>query len=130
MQELFIGLSSDAGCLSGRARLKRQLHLQEIPDQVLMSEAVTDAYAGQTINLGKRAQSNHVVIAIMHGVRVSRIVLGVFKVRFVQNNEDALRYVPVKLVELLFRKDGSGWIIRIRQIDNLGPVVDLASESL
>ena len=66
-----------------------------------MREAVADASARESINLGERPQGNHVVVAVMHRIGIARSILRVLEVSFVQDNENALGYVPVKLVELM-----------------------------
>ena len=56
----------------------------------------------------------------MHGIGIARIVFGVFEIGFVEDDEDALRNVPVKRVEFLAGEDGAGGIVRIGQIDDFG----------
>ena len=118
----------DSRCLRYRARLERQLHLQQIPDQLLMREAVADANARESVNLRKRAQRDHVVVAVVHRVRITRVVARVFEIRLVQNHQHALRHLLVERVELLLSEDRAGGVIRIREIDDLGLIVDLARQ--
>ena len=108
------------GRLRRRGRLERQLDLEQIADQFLVREAVPDPHARQSVDLGKRAQRDHVVIAVVHRIRILRIVLGVLEVSFVENDQHALRHVPVKFVELLPGKDRPGRVVRIGQVDDLG----------
>ena len=80
---------------------------------------------GQAVDLRKRAQRDHVVVAVVHRIRIARVVLGVLEIGFVQNDQHALGHVPVELVELVLREDGAGGIVRVRQVDDLGVGVDL-----
>ena len=73
-------------------------------DQFLVREAVADAHARQPVDLRKRAQRDHVVVAVVHRVGITRVVLGVLEIGLVQNDQDALGNVPVELVELLLVK--------------------------
>ena len=129
MHELAIVQRGDSGHLGERARLKRQLHFQQIRNQLLMRESVAHAHARQSVDFRIRPQRDHVVVAIMHRIRIARIVLGVFEIRFVQNDQDALRHVLVELVEFLARENRAGGIIRIRQIDDLGFFRDRGGQS-
>ena len=115
MEELLVGKSADSRRLRQRARLKSKLHFEQVGNQFLVRKTIADAYAGQTIHLRKRAQGNDIIVTIVHGVRVARVVLSVFEVGFVQNNEYALRYMAVDIVEFQPAENRSGWIIRIGQ---------------
>ena len=70
-------------------------------DQFLVRESVADANPRQAVDLRKCAQRDHVVVAVVHGIRIARIVLGVLEIGFVQNDQHALRHVPVEFVELV-----------------------------
>ena len=85
--------------------------------------------ARQSIGLGERAQRDHVVVAIVHGIGIARIVLGVFEVGFVQDDQHPLRNVLVELVELVAREDGAGGIVGIGQVNDLGVLVDLLRQA-
>src|ERR1035438_374281 len=128
MQKLPVGQRAYACSLGHATRLKGQLHLQQVANQVLMRESISDAYTRQAVDFRKRPQRNYVVVTVVHRIRVARIVFGVFKVRFIQDNQDAFGNVPVKIVELVLGKYGTGRIVGIGQVDDFGSLVDFASE--
>src|ERR1039458_6378574 len=94
-----------------------------------MRESISDAYTRQAVDFRKRPQRNYVVVTVVHRIRVARIVFGVLKVRFIQDNQDAFGNVPVKIVELVLGKYGSGRIVGIGQVDDFGSLVDCASQA-
>ena len=51
------------------------LTFSRLRDQFLMRESIADADARQPVNLRKRPQRDHVVVAVMHRIRIPRIVL-------------------------------------------------------
>src|SRR5581483_5693722 len=83
----------------------------------------------QAVDLRKRPQRDDVVVAVMHGVRISRGVLGVFEIGFVQNDQDPLGNVLVEGVKLVLGKYSAGGVVGIREIYNLGAVRDGLSQS-
>src|SRR5207248_2663050 len=104
---------------------ERQLHLEQVADEFLVREAITDTHAGQAVDFRKRAQRDYVVITVVHGIGVAGVVLGVLEIGFVQDDKDALRDMLVELVELVFSENGAGWVIGIGEVDDFGVGVDL-----
>src|SRR6516225_4339772 len=128
VQELPISKRGNAGRLRRRGGLERQLYLEQVANQFLVREPITDPSAGEAVDLGERAQSDHVVVAVLHRIRVARVVFGVFEIGFVEDNQHALWNVAVELVELVAGEDRAGRVVRVRQIDNFRLGIDGLSE--
>src|SRR5262245_7394321 len=94
-----------------------------------MSEAVPDTHTRKSVDLRKRAQGNHVVVAVMHGIRIAWVILRVFEIGLVQNDQNPFGDVAVELIELGFSEYRAGGIVRVRKIDDLGIFVDLSGKS-
>src|SRR3954447_23598307 len=111
MQKLGICESSDSGSLRGCTRFERQLHFQQISNQFFMREAISNANSGQTVHLRKRAQRDHVVVSIVHGIRISRVIARVLEISLVKNDQNSLRHMLVEDRELLSAEDCARGIV-------------------
>ncbi len=65
-----------------------------------MREAVSDAYASQSMYLRERAQRDDVVVAVIHRIGIVRISYGVLEVGLIENDQHAGRHLAVKLVRI------------------------------
>ena len=88
---------------------------QQRGDQVFLADGVAQTHAGHPVHLRKRAQRDHVVVAIAHRVRVAGISLRVLEIRFVQNDQHVRRDPLHKEVEFGGGEDRSGRVVRVRQ---------------
>ena len=89
-----------------------------------MGETVADARAGESVCFRERAQGDDVVVAVVHGIGVAVVVLGVLEVGFVEDDENSLGNVRVEGFEFLAGEDGAGRVIGIGQVDDFRLVVD------
>ena len=109
-----------AAASAGAPGSKGSFDFKQVGDQLFMRESESNPNPGQPVYLRKRAQRNDVVISIMHGIRITGILLRILEVGFVQNHQYPLGDEPIKLFELMARKNRAGRIIRVRQIDDFG----------
>ena len=93
-QEVRIPQRTDAGGLCQGTRLERKFDLQEIGDERIVRKAIPYADAGDAIRFGERPERDNIVVPVPHRVRILGIVPRVFKIRFIEDDEDARGNLP------------------------------------
>jgi hypothetical protein len=111
--------SSECGGLADTSDVEGSAELVHFGDESGMADAVADAEPRKAIDFGKGAQREDVVVLLEQFEGIWEIgTLGIFLVRFVENNQNIARNFFEEGVEFGSAEGRTGGIVGIGNIDN------------